>query len=302
MGYDIEDLIGGFEGFLVLERGLADNTRVSYLSDVKRFIQYIEESGKRITDVMPEDLDMFLAELSSVGISPRSSARILAGIKSFYRYLRLSDIIETNPTLLISTPKIGRKLPEVLTVGEIDDMISMIDMTRAEGVRNRAVIELLYGSGLRVSELCTLKFDNVFLKEGMLNIVGKGSKQRLVPLSDVAADALVKWIERRGEFNIKPSQQDYIFVTKRGSAITRVMVFYIIRELATLAGISKPISPHTLRHSFATHLLEGGANLRAIQQMLGHQSIATTEIYLHIDNARLCEAILSCHPRNNRKI
>lgn len=296
---DRMELIDGFEGFLALERGMSPNTRLGYLSDINRFADFLEGIGRlSLLDATPEDIDNFLADLVDVGLAPRSCARVLAGVKSFYRYCRLASLIAENPTLLISGPKYGSRLPEVLSVEEINDMISMADLSKPEGWRNRAIMETLYGSGLRVSELCGLRYGDLYTDEGMLRVEGKGSKQRFVPMSHYCMKAIDDWSERREEFNIKPKFQDYIFVTRRGSAMTRVMVFYVIKKLAQDAGVRKVISPHTLRHSFATHLLEGGANLRAIQQMLGHESIATTEIYLHLDNTRLREEILLHHPRN----
>lgn len=293
------ELIDGFEGFLALERGMATNTRKNYLSDIRRFADFLESIGRAsLLEATAEDIDGFLAELVEIGLVPRSCARMLAGVKAFYRYCRLASLIEENPTLLVTGPKYGSRLPEVLSVEEINDMISVIDMSKSEGWRNRAIMETLYGSGLRVSELCGLRYGDLYAGEGMLRVEGKGSKQRFVPVSQYCLKAIEEWSGRRAEFNIKPKFQDYIFVTRRGTAMSRVMVFYVIKRLAEDAGVRKTISPHTLRHSFATHLLEGGANLRAIQQMLGHESIATTEIYLHLDNTRLKEEILLHHPRN----
>ena len=265
-----------YEAYLMLERGLADNTRRNYLSDIDRFADYRGRDCD-FNAVTPEDIETFLADLHDLGIAPRSQARVLSGIKSFFKFLRLERLIETNPTLLIDGPRLGRHLPDVLSVEEIDDMIAAIDMTKAEGLRNRAIIEMLYGCGLRVSELVNLEINSINFDEQIVTVVGKRSDER--------PDA------RKGEENI-------LFLNRRGRRLTRVMIFYIVKALAEAAGIKKVISPHTLRHSFATHLLEGGANLRAIQQMLGHESISTTEIYIHLDRTRLRDEILAFHPRN----
>ena len=233
-----------------------------------------------------------------MGISSRSQARIISGIKSFFRFLKLENQIENNPTLLLESPRIGQKLPEVLSIEEIDNMISCIDLSSNEGQRNRAIIETLYGCGLRVSELINLEINKIFFEEEYIVVKGKGNKERLVPISTIAINEIKLYLDDRSHLNIKPGEENILFLNRRGRRLTRVMIFYIIKQLAELAGIRKDISPHTLRHSFASHLLEGGANLRAIQQMLGHESIATTEIYIHIDRTRLRDEILTYHPRN----
>ncbi len=290
-----------YESFLLLERGLSENTRLAYMADIDRFVDWLESLNMAIELVKIDNFQEFIAELYDLGISPRTQARIISGIKSFYRYLTIEKLIPENPTLLLEAPRLGKHLPEVLTVNEIDQMIDAIDMTKAEGQRNRAIIETMYGCGLRVSELCNLEMANVHLDEQYLIVIGKGNKERMVPMSETSIDEIRSYLTDRERLNIKPGEEGILFLNRRGHRLTRVMVFYIVRDLAEAAGVKKTISPHTLRHSFATHLLEGGANLRSIQQMLGHESIATTEIYLHLDNTRLREEILLHHPRNIKK-
>lgn len=284
--------------YLMLERGLSENTRQCYLDDVKKLINYLNSNNLELKDVTLDTLHNFIAELHDLGISSRSQARIISGIKSFFRFLKLENHIDNNPSLLLESPRIGRKLPEVLSIEEIDEMISCIDLSTNEGQRNRAIIETLYSCGLRVSELINLEINKIFLEEEYIVIKGKGNKERIVPISTVAIHEIMLYLEDRKHLDIKPGEENILFLNRRGRRLTRVMIFYIIKQLAELAGIRKEISPHTLRHSFATHLLEGGANLRAIQQMLGHESISTTEIYIHIDRTRLREEILAFHPRN----
>ncbi|MDE6490119.1 MAG: site-specific tyrosine recombinase XerD [Muribaculaceae bacterium] len=295
---DIQRIIAGYEAYLVLERGLSDNTREAYRADVGKLLSYLSVADIRLRDVTTDTLQEFVAALHDVGIAPRSQARIVSGIKSLFRYLKMEGYVETNPTLLIEGPKVGRQLPDVLSVEEIDGMIGAIDMEKAEGQRNRAIMETLYGCGLRVSELVNLEIDKVFMRERYVLVNGKGDKERIVPMSEVAAMEIASYMEQREMMNVKPGEEHILFLNRRGHRLTRVMVFYIVKQLAELAGVRKRISPHTLRHSFASHLLEGGANLRAIQQMLGHESISTTEIYIHIDRSRLREEILQHHPRN----
>lgn len=287
-----------YSAYLLLERGLSENTRESYLNDVEKLMRYINENNLTIKDVTLDTLHNFIAELHDLGISSRSQARIISGLKSFFRFLKLENHINTNPTLLLESPRIGRKLPEVLSIEDIDKMISCIDLSTNEGQRNRAIIETLYSCGLRVSELVNLEINKIFLEEEYVVIKGKGNKERIVPISPVAIHEIKLYLNDRQHLDIKPGEENILFLNRRGRRLTRVMIFYIIKQLAELAGIRKEISPHTLRHSFATHLLEGGANLRAIQQMLGHESIATTEIYIHIDRTRLRDEILTYHPRN----
>ena len=297
---DYPALQAHYTAFLTLERGLSVNTRINYLADADRLNEWLTEAGRTLYDADLDCLQGFIIDLHQLGIAPRSQARIISGIKSLYRYLMTESYIETNPTLLLESPRLGRQLPDVLTVEEIDDMIACIDMTKAEGQRNRAIIETLYGCGLRVSELCELRIDNINFDEGFMIVIGKGDKQRLVPMSPSAIEEINLWLHDRGDLPIKRGEESFLFLNRRGKRLTRVMIFYIVRDLAAAAGVRKTISPHTLRHSFATHLLEGGANLRAIQQMLGHESIATTELYLHLDKSHLRDQILNFHPRNKR--
>lgn len=287
-----------YSAYLLLERGLTENTRQSYLNDVAKLISYLNDNNLSLKEVTLDTLHNFIAELHDLGISPRSQARIISGIKSFFRFLKLENHIEHNPSLLLESPRIGRKLPEVLSIDEIDNMISCIDLSTNEGQRNRAIIETLYSCGLRVSELVNLEINKLFIEEEYVVIRGKGNKERIVPISETAIHEIKLYLEDRQHLDIKVGEENILFLNRRGRRLTRVMIFYIIKQLAALAGIRKEISPHTLRHSFATHLLEGGANLRAIQQMLGHESIATTEIYIHIDRSRLRDEILTYHPRN----
>lgn len=297
---DIPAIVDQFEAYLQLERGLTDNTRSAYLSDVGKLLGYLADTATSLRNVTLDTLHNFVADLYDLGISPRSQARIIAGIRSFFRFLQMEQYLEDDPSILLETPKTGRKLPEVLTVDEINSMLDAIDMSSAEATRNRAIIETLYGCGLRVSELINLEISKIFFDEQFLLVKGKGNKERIVPMSEVAINEIRKYMDDRSRLTIKPGEDHILFLNRRGHRLTRVMIFYIIRQLARMAGIKKTISPHTLRHSFATHLLEGGANLRAIQQMLGHESIATTEIYIHIDRSRLREEILRCHPRNTQ--
>ena len=266
----------------------------------EKFIGYLQD--KSITDVIEDDLHNFVCILHDLGMAPSSQARIISGLKMFFKFLKMEGYIDKNPTLLLETPRLGRHLPTVLSVEEIDAMIEAIDMSKAEGQRNRAIIETLYGCGLRVSELVDLRISNIYANEGYVIVIGKGNKQRLVPISPVALEEINKYmVNDRGSVPVKRGSEDIVFLNRLGNKLTRVMIFYIIKSLCEATGIKKTISPHTLRHSFATHLLEGGANLRAIQQMLGHESITTTEIYVHIDRTFLRDEILHYHPRNIKK-
>ena len=297
---DIADVKRRFLGYLTLEKGMSANTAQAYSDDVDKLIRYLSDAGLGVEHVSTDDLERFVCTLQDVGIQPRSQARIISGVKGFYKFLRLEGFMDNNPTELLPTPKIGRHLPEVLTTAEIDAMIDAIDMSKAEGQRNRAIIETLYGCGLRVSELVTLQLSQLFMEERYVIIQGKGNKQRLVPISPVAIEQITLYLEQTRNHQVaQRGSEDILFLNRRGTMLTRQMIFHIVKQLCELAGIRKVISPHTLRHSFATHLLEGGANLRAIQQMLGHESITTTEIYVHIDRTRLRDEILSHHPRNN---
>lgn len=287
-----------YKQYLKLEKSLSTNTVEAYLTDLEKLIIFLEETGKDIETVRLEDLEAFSAGLHDIGIHPRSQARILSGIRTFFRFLLLDGYREEDPSELLESPQIGRHLPEVLTIEEIDRMLECIDKSTREGQRNAAIIETLYGCGLRVSELCNLKLSDLYLKEEFIKVNGKGNKQRLVPISPRAIHELKLYFNWRNEGLIKKDFEDYVFISRFGKNISRIMVFHIIKELAEATGIKKIISPHTLRHSFATHLLEGGANLRAIQAMLGHESIGTTEIYTHIDRSLLKTEILEHHPRN----
>jgi integrase/recombinase XerD len=297
---EVRSLVRRYSNYLMLERSLSPNTRQAYLSDVDKLIRFLADEGMMPTQATIDDLRRFAAALHDIGIEPRSQSRILSGVRSFYRFLLLDGELQDDPAELLESPKLGTYLPEVLTVEEIDRLIAAIDLSKREGQRNRAIVEVLYSCGLRVSELCNLKMSNLFLDEGFIRVMGKGSKERLVPISRRAVDELRKYFYDRNLWNIPPEYSDYVFITVRRSIknIGRIMVFHLIKELAARAGIRKVISPHTLRHSFATHLLEGGADLRAIQAMLGHESIATTEIYTHIDRSRLRQEIIEHHPRN----
>ncbi len=286
---------------MLLERGLAENTRLAYSADIDSFQQWMASQNLSLTDATPELLAAFMGELHDLGVCPRTQARWASGIRSFYNFLTLDGILPENPARLLDRPAAGKRLPEVLSLQEIDAMCTAASLDSGPlGVRNRAIIETLYGSGLRVSELCGLQRRAVNLKESFLTVTGKGSKQRMVPMSEASVNWIALYLDsldRNGPLP-KPGNEGFLFLNRRGAALTRVMVFYIVRDLAAAVGITKTISPHTLRHSFATHLLEGGANLRAIQQMLGHESLATTEIYLHVDSTRLRTEILEHHPRN----
>lgn len=289
-----------YKQYLKLEKSFSTHTINAYLTDLNKLILFLEEENVCLKDVTLELLNTFSANLRDIGIHPRSQARILSGIRSFYHFLILEDEINNDPTELLESPQIGFHLPEVLTLEEIDLLINSIDLSTQEGQRNRAILETLYSCGLRVSELCNLKLSNLYLEEGYIKITGKGNKQRLVPISPKAIHEIQLYLIDRNHIPIKEGYEDYLFISKRGNNISRVMVFHIIKELSQNNNIKKNISPHTFRHSFATHLLEGGANLRIIQCMLGHESIGTTEIYTHIDSHRLRSEIIEHHPRNQK--
>ena len=291
-------IIRKYMQYLKLEKALAGNTQEAYMQDLEKLLNFLKAENIDFRKCTYENLQQFSAELHDIGIHARSQARIISGIHSFYRFLVLNNYIETDPSDLLETPKIGLHLPEVLTVEEIDRIIETVDMDKAEGQRNRAILETLYSCGLRVSELCNLKMSDLYFTEGFIKVEGKGSKQRIVPISQRAIKEIRYWLIDRQAWRIKPGYEDYVFLARWGKGISRIMIFHLIKELADKAGITKKISPHTFRHSFATHLLEGGANLRAIQAMLGHESITTTEIYTHIDRNRLRQEIIEHHPRN----
>ncbi len=291
-----EKLLKDFASFLLLERGLSAHTLEGYQTDVTHLLQFLEDRGIAVNETQTDNLHEFLCTLRDLGISPRSQARALSGIRSFFKFLRMEGYMEHNPCELLEAPRFGRTLPDVLSVEDIDAMIAALDPQKDETLRNHAIIETLYGSGLRVSELVELRISRVNLDDEYLIITGKGNKQRLVPLSPEATALIRDYLPVREKLKIKSDSRDILFLNRRGAQMTRVMVFYIIRDLAATAGITKKVSPHTLRHSFATHLLEGGANLRAIQEMLGHESISTTEIYIHLDRSRLRSELLAHHP------
>lgn len=292
------DKIDRYKTYLRLEKALSSNSIDAYLTDLDKLTNFVENEGKKYEDVTYDDLQQFIARLRDIGIHPRSQARIISGIKSFYRFLFLDEYITTDPTELLESPKIGLKLPEVLTVNEINSILDTIDLTLPEGQRNRAMLEVLYSCGLRVSELVSLRFTDVYFNEGFIKVEGKGNKQRLVPISRTAIKEIQNYLYDRNQVTVKKGFEDILFLSRRGTALSRIMVFHIIKQQAEMAGIQKNVSPHTFRHSFATHLLEGGANLLAIQEMLGHEKITTTEIYTHIDRQFLRKEILEHHPRN----
>lgn len=296
---DNTEVLKRFRQYLALEKSLSPNTLQAYLDDAGKLLCFLGDEGISLSDVTIDNLHSFIAALSDIGISARSEARIISGIRSFFKFLVLDGFLEKNPSEMLESPKIGMRLPEVLTTEEIDRIIDSIDRSTPYGQRNRAILETLYSCGLRVSELCSLKLSEIYSDEGFIKVTGKGSKQRLVPISGRAIHEIQLYLTDRCHIDIKKSFEDYLFISYRtGKPLSRVMVFDIIKSQTRLAGISKTVSPHTFRHSFATHLLEGGANLRAIQCMLGHEKIATTEIYTHIDRSRLREEIIAHHPRN----
>jgi integrase/recombinase XerD len=295
-----ENPVQDFKIFLQLEKNLSANTIEGYIHDVTRFEQYRESRSvrKRIEDTSLEDLQDYILWLSEFSITPRTQARNISALKGYFNFLCYSHVIETNPSSLLELPKLGKKLPVVLTVAEIDRIVAAIDLSKPEGHRNKAIIETLYGCGLRVSELIGLKISDIYAGEGFIRVKGKGSKKRLVPIGRTALREIGLYIEKQREHQyIDAKSENILFLNRRGKALTRVMIFTIVKELASRAGIQKVISPHTFRHSFATHLIEGGADLRAVQEMLGHESILTTEIYTHLDRDYLRQAIIEHHPR-----
>lgn len=297
----MNSILKKYKSYITLEQGLSNNTREAYLHDVEKLFTYFEDEKIDFLKVELEHFHSFAAALMDVGIGERSIARILSGVRSFYKFLVLDGYLEQDPTELLESPKIGKHLPEVLSVEEIDAIEGVIDVSTPEGQRDRAAIEMLYSCGLRVSELCNLLLSDLYLDEGFLRVTGKGNKQRLVPISERAIRELKSWFAFRNSINIKPGEEDYVFISAaRKKHLSRITVFHNIKVYAEQAGIQKTISPHTFRHSFATHLLEGGANLRAIQTMLGHESISTTEIYTHIDRRFLRDQILQHFPRNQK--
>ncbi|WP_276962833.1 site-specific tyrosine recombinase XerD [Bacteroides graminisolvens] len=292
------DIIKKYNQYLKLEKGLSLNTLEAYNADITKLLAFLEGESIELLNTTPEDLEQFIAGLHDIGITARSQARIMSGIKSLFSFLMLEKIIEKDPSELIDNPRIGFKIPEVLSIQEIDSIIAAVDLSKKEGQRNRALLETLYSCGLRVSELITLKLSDLYLDDEFIRVEGKGQKQRLVPISKKAIKEIQFYMADRHLVTAKKGHEDFLFLSRRGTHLSRIMIFHIIKELADEVGIIKIISPHTFRHSFATHLLEGGANLRAIQMMLGHESITTTEIYTHIDRSRLRSEIIEHHPRN----
>ena len=299
MGNVEDSVLRRYVQYLCLERSYSKNTLDAYRRDLQKLLVFYADNHIDYRMVTLEQLDQFAGQLREEGIQARSVARILSGVRSFYRFLTLEKEVEQDPTELLESPQIGKHLPEVLSVEEIDSIISVIDVSKPEGIRDRAIIEVLYGCGLRISELCNLRISQLYLEDKYIRVKGKGSKERLVPIEGVAIDRVREWLVTRMGYKVKPSEEDYVFVSlTRGSRLSRISLFVYIKDYAERAGIKKNISPHTFRHSFATHLLEGGANLRAIQMMLGHEDISTTEIYMHIDKSKLRTEILEHHPRN----
>ena len=297
-GKNSKDIVSRYRRYLKLEKGYSANTLDAYMRDVDKLFRYLAVEQVDVLDVKLEDLEHFAAFISDLGIGPRSLARILSGVRQFYRFLVIDGYLEVDPTELLESPKQPDHLPEVLSTAEVDLLEQAIDVSKWEGHRNRAIIEVLFSCGLRVSELTNLKLSNLYIEEQYIRVMGKGSKERLVPISPRALDELNYWFADRNVMKIKPGEEDYVFLNRRGQHLTRTMILIMIKRYAVEAGIKKTISPHTLRHSFATSLLEGGADLRAIQAMLGHESIGTTEIYTHIDTSTLRLEILEHHPRN----
>lgn len=292
------NLLKNFQTYLRLERSLSGNTLLAYTCDIEKLYDFLDDLGIRITQVSHRELSDFIQQIAELGIAPRTQARIISGIKAFYRFLILESVITDDPSSLLESPRLGRKLPEVLSTEEINALVAAVDLSKAEGQRNKAILETLYGCGLRVTELIELKISHLYFKEAFVKVRGKGNKERLVPISQTALNEIVRYLETdRCLLDIKPGQEDFVFLNRRGSHLTRVMIFTIVKNLAVMANIKKEVSPHTFRHSFATHLLEGGANLRVIQQMLGHSSIITTEIYTHLDRSLLMQTINEFHPR-----
>ncbi len=297
----LSNMVRGYRRYLRLERNYSVNTIEAYLHDLQRLLQYLSAEGLAVRDVKLEHLEAFSAGLHSHDIGSRSQARILSGVRSFFRYLLLDGYIDSDPSELLESPQLPRHLPEVLTTDEVDRMEASVDLSKPEGQRNKAITEVLFSCGLRVSELVGLRISDLYLDEKFVRVTGKGRKERLVPISDSAIHELKLWFHDRCHLDIKPGEEDYVFLNCRGRHLTRTMILIIVKRQAADAGIRKTISPHTLRHSFATALLKGGADLRAIQAMLGHEDIGTTEIYTHLDTDDLRAAILQHHPRNMKE-
>jgi len=294
-------MLRNYSRYMKLQRNFSANTLDAYTHDIDKLLRYLKAEGIKPEAATLDDLRTFAASLHDIGVGPRSQCRILSGVRTFYKFLQLDGYIKDDPSELLESPQMGSHLPEVLTTNEVDKLEQAIDLSKWEGQRNKAIIEVLFSCGLRVSELVALKISNLYFEEHFIRVQGKGDKERFVPISDNAIRQLQFWFQDRNEMNIKTGEEDYVFLNRRGAHLTRTMILIMIKRLGVEAGIGKTISPHTLRHSFATALLEGGADLRAIQTMLGHESIGTTEIYTHIDTHTLREEILNHHPRNMRK-
>ena len=296
----VDNMVKAYMRYLKLERNLSPNTIEAYRNDLRWLLAYVNFHGLKVEEVKLEDLDNFSASLHDQRITPRSQARILSGVRSFFKFLLLDGFIDVDPTELLVSPHVRNALPDVLSTAEVDRLEASIDLSKWEGQRNRAIIEVLFSCGLRVSELVNLKLSNLYVEEKFVRVTGKGDKERLVPISSRALDELNAWFADRNAMRIKPGEEDYVFLNRRGAHLTRTMILIMIKRQAVAAGITKTISPHTLRHSFATALLQGGADLIAIQAMMGHEDIATTEIYTHIDTSSLREEITKHHPRNKK--
>jgi len=297
----VDNMVKAYMRYLKLERNLSQNTIEAYRNDLRWLLAYVNYHGLKVETMKLEDLDNFSASLHDQRITPRSQARILSGVRSFFKFLLLDGFIDADPTELLVSPHVRNALPDVLSTAEVDRLEASIDLSKWEGQRNRAIIEVLFSCGLRVSELVNLKLSNLYVEEKFVRVTGKGDKERLVPISSRALDELNAWFADRNAMRIKPGEEDYVFLNRRGAHLTRTMILIMIKRQAVAAGITKTISPHTLRHSFATALLEGGADLIAIQAMMGHEDIATTEIYTHIDTSSLREEITKHHPRNKKR-
>ncbi len=298
---DWEAEIKEYRSFLMIEKSLSDNSVQAYLTDIEKLVQFLEYHHFELSpgQIQPDHLRQFISWISDMGMSARTQARVISGLKSFFKFLIMEEKTDTDPTALLESPKIGRKLPEVLSVHEIDALVAAIDLSKPEGQRNKAIIETLYGCGLRVSELTNLKISDLFFEQGFVKITGKGDKERLVPIGRKAIKEINYYFEQyRNHLDIDKEYENIVFLNRRGKKLTRVMIFTIIRRLAEKIDLKRVISPHTFRHSFASHLIEGGADLRAVQEMLGHESILTTEIYTHLDREYLRDAIIRYHPRS----
>lgn len=292
------EIVKNYMRYLKLERNFSVHTLAAYRHDLKYLLDYVKQNNMSVLEVRLPDLQHFSASVHDAGVGARTQARILCGIRSFYRFLVLDGFLKDDPTELLESPQVGLHLPEYLTVEEVDQLENAIDLSKWEGQRNKAIIEVLFSCGLRVSELVNLKLSDLYEEEKFVRVLGKGSKERLVPISSKALDELHYWYMDRNLMKIKPGEEDYVFLNRRGAHLTRTMILIMIKQYAIAAGITKTISPHTLRHSFATALLKGGADLRVIQAMLGHEDIGTTEVYTHLEDSDLRKAILEHHPRN----